>query len=197
MKLENTKKKSTSHEDKESVYKQIAEKFGPEIKLMLTMKKGEEPTRYNFRAPGKIGRMAGILAAKISVVKTVSDVYRAAVYLGLSIIYHMLLQNPSEETVCFFEQCAEGDLIIERVNLIDRCLYLVAQHFAGYQGGIMDWDELQKKVKKMVDQLPKNLQKIAQNDINKVLNGVPVAQITSIKQVGRPVKEIEYYGNNS
>lgn len=198
MKLTNNKKTSTSHngkdskDDKDSIYKQIADEFGAQISLMLTIVKNDENTRYSFFAPGKISRMAGIIAAKVSVVKTVSDVYRAAVYLGVSIIYNMLLKNPTEEISCYFDQCAEGDNIIQQVQLIERASYLVSQYYSGFQAGIIDEKKLKEKTDILIRQLPKGLQKIAQKDIDQILNGVPFARISSLKRVGRPTKMIEY-----
>lgn len=195
MKLENTKKTSTSHEDKDSVYKQIAAKFGSKITLMLNLVRGEEKSiRYNFHAAPRIGRMAGEIAAKVPTVKTLSDVYRAGSYLGISIIYHMLLKNPSEETKCFFDQCIECETISNQVGLIDNCLFLVAQNFYGHQNGIISSDQLQEKTDELVSQLPKGLQKIVHEKINQILNGVPLLQVSDVKRSGRPPKRLKYDG---
>jgi hypothetical protein len=193
MKLNNTKKTSANHSDKDSVYKQIAAKFGSKISLMLNLIKGEERSiRYNFHGPPRLGRMAGMIAAKVPTVKTLSDVYRAGSYLGISIIYHMLLKNPSEETKCFFDQCIECETISNQVGLIENCLFLVAENFYGHQNGIISWDQLQEKIDELVGQLPKSLQKIVHEKINQILNGVPLLQVSDVKRVGRPPKRPGY-----
>lgn len=192
MKLNNTKKTSTSHNNEDSIYKQIADTFGDRIFLMMHVAKDEQSVRYNFHGPGRVGRMAGMIAAKVPGVKTVSDVYRAAMYLGLSIIYNMLLKDPTEETACFFTQIVEGEKINQQVQLIDQCLYLVAQYFLGFQAGVTSEDELNDKVSELVSQLPKGLRKIAQENINQVLKGVPFTQISKIRRPGRPIKVIGY-----
>ena len=194
MKLAASKKTNSDHgnqTNEDSVYKQITETFGDQITPMLNIPKDEESFHFSFRGMQKCGTMAARIAAKSDAVKTISEVLRASIYLGVSIMFHLLYKNPPEDVSCYFDQIAEADRFAYQAQLVDKCSQLIAKYYDSYESGIIDSEKLKDKTFKLVNQLPKPLQDAAQNQATQLLNGVPLSRISSTKGRGRPVEMVE------
>jgi len=193
MKLNNnTNQTSVDHGKKkedEFVYDKIVAEYGEQIQLMLNCPKNEESTHFSFRGMQKCGTMAAQIAAKSDRVKTVSEVYRASLNLGVSILFRLLFKNPPENMSCFFEQAAEAEFFAYQAQLLDKSSYLISKYYEGYMGGVIDFEEFKSKSNKLVKQLPKGLQDMAQDRAEQILKGTPLSRISAMRSRGRPLKE--------
>ena len=73
----------------DSVYKRIIEQFGEKISPMMYLAKGKPSVPINFRSFESVPNNAEILKDnKYTPFKTMSEVYRAASYLGMLLLFH-------------------------------------------------------------------------------------------------------------
>ena len=139
----------------DSVYKRIIEQFGEKISPMMYLAKGKPSVPINFRSFESVPNNAEILKDnKYTPFKTMSEVYRAASYLGMLLLFHKydignvdpyakrlvkLIEKREKRVLSAFLD----DTIIEE---IDKIYEFCRQGRMEYSEGAQDANELLREV---------------------------------------------------
>lgn len=134
LKEEEKKQQAELLKVQDSVYKRIAEQFGDEIKFMRHLKKGKSTRRKTICTYETIdNNCESLVGSGKTEFKTISEVYRASIYLGSMIIFHMVehgfrnlsalnLIKMMEETEGIAFSAYEIDSSVEQIDQIERLI---------------------------------------------------------------------------
>lgn len=155
LKEEEEKYNAKLEQAQDSVYKRIIEQFGEEISPMMYLTKSKPSVPVNFRSFESVPNNAEILKDnKYTPFKTMSEVYRAASYLGMLLLFHKyniekvdpyakrlvkLIEKREKRVLSAFLD----DTIIEE---IDKIYEFCRQGRMEYSEGAEDANELLKEV---------------------------------------------------
>ena len=171
---------------KQSVYEKIAEQFGKDIPVVKNIPRSEQVTHINFKCIGRIANIGDQIATKHPMIKTRSDIHRAAHYLGMSILYHILIDdiggsneniNQDYNIVIELEKLA-----VKYQNIYDVTSVIEKIHNA-VKYGIIDKQEAKSKIENILDKVPEPDRGAIMDQSKHILDGY-----------GKSIQEIRRWG---
>lgn len=184
-----TKLDSDTQKMQRSVYEKIADKYGKHIPLMKSLS-GDSDGRaihINFRTHARIAAQAEQIATKSDKVNNKSEINRAAHYLGMCILYHLLMRSDYEfKHSSVYENLLECEDLDYNYQILDDATRTFKKVFNAHRAGIITTEQANSKVENIIDGLPKSLKKLARDKANLVFEGRKLSEILNERTPGRP-----------
>jgi hypothetical protein len=188
MKLKDTKQSSMDLTEKEKKHrwaKEILSLVPVKIPIMTSIAKKTESAHFNFIGLGRHTSLAEALIFKSKRFRTTSEVYRAAMYIGMSVLYHLTEDEGTVKQKARANQIYQTIELLESLNhdrqSIDAVVWSAKDMIECADSGVIDYDEMQEKVTMLIETLPKELRKVAHHKIKRVMKGDSVVDIMETK----------------
>jgi len=168
----------------QSVYEKIVNEHP--LPLMTRVKKSEGQTRINFNAQSRVVQLLNQLAAKVVELKTHSETYRAALYLGAHLLYHKLIKTKDKDTSRMYASL----LAMERLN---ADLLIINQYVENFEelkryrdSGLISMGACLETIEEQIDQVDEKYKKELKLRASRIMGGEKLANVTEFRSVGRP-----------
>jgi hypothetical protein len=186
LKNENIDSIDLKEEEKKTRWaEEILDKFTTKIPLMTSIAKNTGSTHFNFIGLARHGSLAESLIFKSNRFKNTSEVYRAAMYIGMSIIYQLTKDEGTPEQKARADGVYKIIQVMESVNhsrqIIDAVVLSARDVIECADSGVIDFEEMKEKVSTLIDSLPKELHPIASDKIKKIMAGDNIVDIMETK----------------
>lgn len=152
-----------------------------DIPICSGIPKGEKAEKVSISLWARIKRMAEVLKDNSSRFRTVSDIYRAAMFIGLHILYYMNTEGVRAEGDAFFKYFLEVRKKLLCNDIMDMFVELVNDILATHDRQNVDSEEVQGLLKVAVDVVPPEFRKIAQAKMDRLVTA---------KRLGTPVNTL-------
>jgi len=172
-------------EKKERWAKEMLKNFQGTIPIMTSIPKNSESTHFNFIGLARHGSIAEGLIYKSRRFRTTSEVYRAAMYLGMSLLYHITKDEGTPEQRARTDRLYKTLEVTESVNynrqIIDAVTLGAKDLIECADAGVIDYEEMQERVNTLVDALPKELRAVALDKIKRIKKGDSIVDIVETR----------------
>lgn len=166
------------------VYKEIAQEFGERIKVMKDINKGQASSQIRFNIFDKTNQQAKQMSSKHNnLFPNVSHIHRAAHYLGLHILWHLVMEDTAsyEDAILY-----DTIMILEKANYekqtIDQFMLAFGEGLRSVKG-TEDELELMKNCEFSLKKMPKNMEKRARKKMKEIMEGQKTVFQTLYKKV--------------
>ena len=193
--MTNTKNKKTSFKPtgntlktERTVYEQIADEFGKDIKIIKSLAGGTGTSAHiNFRCYSRLAAQVTQMATKVTMFNSQSEVHRAAHYLGVQILFHLVMRD-NFDFKC--SQVYEAIQATEEMNynyqILDDTARAFHEIYRSFAFGVVSQAERDKGTEDIVDSLPDRLKDLAIKASKRIFSGKPLREILHNKGVGHP-----------
>ena len=155
------------------------------IPIMTSIAKNTQTTHFNFIGLARHGSLAESLIYKSKRFRNPSEVFRAAMYLGMSLLYHLTKGEGTAEQKARADQVYKLIEVTESLNhkrqIIDAVTLSAKDVIECAESGVIDFEEMQEKVETLVNALPKELRPIAQEKIKRIKKGESIVDIVETR----------------
>lgn len=157
----------------QSTYLKIAEQYGDDIKPMTALSKDEPSSHINLYIANRVAREAAIILTNSNQrFKTKTDVYRAAITLGMGVLYNMypkLGEDGSGYGADFYAELRKDEKQLMHMQMLDTCMDQVHKYLSMHRRGMFDNEKLERKVKDVVNLLPKDIRVLAKAKVKELM----------------------------
>jgi hypothetical protein len=161
--------------------KEMLESFQGTLPIMTSIPKNTESTHFNFIGLARHGSIAESLIYKCKRFRTISEVYRAAMYIGMSILYHLTKDEGTTEQKARADQLYKIIEVTEPLNynrqIIDAVVLSSKDIIECADAGLIDYDEMQERIETLIDALPKELRLVARDKVQRIKKGDSIVDI--------------------
>jgi hypothetical protein len=175
----------TEAEKKSQWAKEIIDKLTVKLPVMTSISKGTESTHFNFIGLARHASLAESLIYKCKRFRTTSEVYRAAMYLGMSLLYHLTKDEGTPEQKVRADQIYKLLEVMEPLDhsrmIIDAVVLSARNIIQCADSGVIDYEELSEKISTLVEALPTELQKVAREKIKRIMKGDNIVDIAETR----------------
>jgi hypothetical protein len=172
-------------EKKERWAQEILNSFQGSIPIMTSIPKNTESTHFNFIGLARHGSIAESLIYKCKRFRTTSEVYRAAMYIGMSILYHLTKDEGTTEQKARADQMYKLIEVTESLNhsrqIIDAVVLSSKDIIECADAGVIDYEEMQERVDTVIDALPKELRPVAREKLKRIKKGDSIVDIVETR----------------
>ena len=126
----------TAEKKKSQWAKEIVDNLAVKLPIMTSISKGTASAHFNFIGLARHASLAESLIYKCKRFRTTSEVYRAAMYLGMSLLYHLTKDDGSAE------QKARADQVYKIIEVMEPL-----DHIRGKTTKVL----VAKKIEQVVD----------------------------------------------
>lgn len=175
---------------------EILDKFPNKIPILKDIPKGRGATSVNFRTLEDVAVLAEKLIYKRVGYESQSEVFRAAMYVGLTILWHEA-ERRSKHT-------PEADAILKRLQQIEKLtisnsliksfLPDVEVVYKSAELGVISMDERDEMVEEIITSFPPNLQNLARERLKRFLAGDKVSEIIEVATHGGDRRSKKFKG---
>jgi len=188
MKLKDTKQDAidlTKEDRKQQWAKEMLARASVKIPIMTSIARNTQSAHFNFIGLARHASLAEALIFKSKRFRTTSEVYRAAMYIGMSLLYHLTEDDGTQKQKARADQIYRTIELMESLNhsrqIIDAVVLSAKDVIECADSGVIDYEEMQEKVNMLVDSLPKELRTVAQGKIKRVKKGDSIVDIVETK----------------
>jgi hypothetical protein len=172
-------------EKKHQWAKEILDRLSVKIPIMTSIAKNTKSAHFNFLGLARHATLAASLIFKSKRFRTTSEVYRAALYLGMSILYQLTKDEGALEQKARADQIYKTIEIMESLNhnrqSIDAVVWAAKDLIDCADTGVIDYDEMSEKTSMLLNALPKELRSVASGKIKRIMKGDDVIDIMETK----------------
>lgn len=146
-----------------------------DIPVLTRPLKGTGLFHINCKIPEKMQRLAEEIRDEYERFKTMSDVYRAAIYIGMSMIFeYMPCKNATSEkkVKLLFKLFKANEEHNQDMLALDHVVDIAFQKKRQLHAGIITRQDLDEFVGDILELLPVSLHKPAMKKINQVMDGI-------------------------
>ncbi len=184
----NFTKTNSTMKTEQTVYEKIVNEFGPDIKVVKGLAGGTGTSAHiNFRCYSRIAAMVTQMATKSPLIKSGSEVHRAAHYLGVQILFHMLMEE-NFDFKC--SQVYEAIIATEKVNydyqILDDCTLAFAELRKSHNAGVTDKKTAMNNIQDIINTVPYRLQALAKDISIKIFSGARARELMNDPGPGHP-----------
>lgn len=188
-------KKPHLKKTKIKVYQKIAQKYGKEIELIKDIPKNRPSTRTTIRMYDLIYKNAEQLRdAKRTSFKTISEVIRSAVYLGIMIIFHMhydiddnySTRNMNPDLLRLNRMLETTENGFFSAFLTDDIVEKIMTHFTWIDRGIVKKEQGLEAINQLIEDVPDDIKPYCKDYVKKVLKGDKPIHVFEKARKGRP-----------
>jgi len=175
----------TEEERKDKWAEEIVSSLTQKIPIMTSIGKKVESADFHFIGLARHAALAESLIYKSKRFRTTSEVYRAAMYIGMSILYHMTKDEGTAKQKTRADQIYKTIEVMEEVNhsrqIVDAVVASARDLIESADAGVIDDEELSEKVSMLVNVLPKELTQVAKEKIKRIMKGENIVDIADTR----------------
>jgi len=171
-----------------TIYEKIVDEFGKDLKVIKSLAGGTGTSAHlNFRCYNRLAAQASQIANKCPIIDTVSQVHRAAHYLGINLLYHILMRdNWDFKGSQTYEAIIQTEDINYNYQLLDDCAKAFKELYISYKAGVVTKQKALDGIEEIIETLPQEIQLLARRASVKIFSGRPIREILYDKGPGRP-----------
>lgn len=146
-----------------------------DIPVLTRPLKGTPLFHINCKIPEKMQRLAEEIRDEYERFKTMSDVYRAAIYVGISMIFEFMpcrSQADKNRLELLFKLFKANEEYNQNMLALDHVVDIAFQKKRQLHAGIITRHDLDEFVGYVLELLPVSLHKPAMKKINQVMDGI-------------------------
>ena len=175
----------TEEEKKDKWAEGIVSNLTQKIPIMTSIGKKVESSDFHFIGLARHAALAESLIYKSKRFRTTSEVSRAAMYIGMSILYYLTKDEGTAEQKARADQIYKTIQLMEKVNhnrqIVDAVVTSARDLIESADTGVIDDDELSDKVSMLVNVLPKELTQVAKEKIRRIMKGENIVDIVDTR----------------
>jgi hypothetical protein len=175
----------TKEKKKSQWAKEIIDNLTVKLPIMTSISKGTKSTHFNFIGLARHAGMAEAFISKSNRFRTTSEVYRAALYLGMSLLYHLSKDEGTAEQKARADQIYKIIQTMESLDhsrmIIDQIVLSARNVIQCADSGVIDYEELSEKISTLVEALPTELQKVARKKIKRIMKGDKIVDLVETR----------------
>jgi hypothetical protein len=172
-------------EKKERWAEEVLKRFDGTIPIMTSIPKSTESIHFNFIGIARHGSIAESLIYKCKRFRTTSEVYRAAMYIGMSILYHLTKDEGTTEQKARADQMYKIIQVTESLNhsrqIIDAVVLSSKDIIECADAGVIDYEEMRERIETLIEALPKELRPLAREKVKRVKKGDSILDIVETR----------------
>ena len=165
---------------------QAIEGITAKVPIMTSIAKGTEAAHFSFMGLARHANLAETLVSKSNRFHNPSEVYRAAQYIGMSLLYYLTKDEGTMEQKARSEQVYKLLQVMEEINhrkqLIDTALLAAKDIMAAHENGAVEFEEMQDKMHMILEALPGGLAKVVQGKIKGLIKGDKVEDLLETRR---------------
>ena len=177
---------------KEQVYnadwaKEIATQFHEHIPLIMDIPKGMNSKDIHCRVPAFIGEMVEKISyKKEGKFESPSEVIRAAIYIGMNVLYHLIeLQGfQSTELKTIFSRMKSSEEVMTYHLLVKEATKAISYLKEAADSGVISFEDRDCQIDGIIKDMPNNLQRITKKKAIQLLAGEKLSSISEFKTHG-------------
>ncbi len=155
------------------------------IPIMTSIAKNTESAHFSFMGLARHGSLAESLIFKSKRFRTTSEVYRAAMYIGMSVLYYLTKDEGTTEQKARTEQIYQTIQALESMNharqIIDAVVFAAKDIIDCKESGVIELEEMQEKISLLLEALPTPLAKVATEKIKRLVKGDNITDIAETR----------------
>lgn len=175
----------TKEKKKSQWAKEIIDNLPVKLPIMASIPKGTKTSHFNFIGLARHAGMAEAFIYKSNRFRTTSEVYRAALYLGMSLLYQLTKEEGTAEQKARADQIYKIIEVMEPLDhsrmIIDTIVLSARDLIKCADSGVIDHEELSEKISTLVEALPIELQKVAREKIKRILSGDNIVDLVETR----------------
>jgi hypothetical protein len=173
---------------------EIIDRLSVKIPIMTSIAKNTKSAHFNFLGLARHATLAASLIYKSKRFRTTSEVYRGAMYIGMSILYQLTKDEGRLEQKARADQIYKMIEVMESLNhnrqSIDAVVWAAKDLIDCADSGVIDYEEMTEKTSMLVNALPKELRVVARNKIKRIMKGDSILDIAETR-VHRGTKRLK------
>lgn len=143
------------------------------IPILARPLKGAKTYHTSIRVLERLHRIAEEIKDSSNRYATMSDVYRASIYVGLNVLYEVTRDEFEKNSFLhnLFTLLRKGEVVNQEMLGLDFLVDLAMVYKNRLEAEVITKDEFRKSVDEIMENLPSHLWGPARKKINRVLNG--------------------------
>ena len=155
------------------------------LPIMTSIAKNTESAHFSFMGLARHGSLAESLIFKSKRFRTTSEVYRAAMYIGMSVLYYLTKDEGTMEQKARATQIYKTISTMESLNhskqIVDAVVLSAKDVIECAQSGVIDFEEMEGKITTLIGVLPRELSRIASEKIKRIIKGDQMVDIAETR----------------
>lgn len=152
-----------------------------DVPIITGIPKGEKTEKVSLSLWNRIRRMAEILRDNSARFRTMSDVYRAALNIGLHILYHMNDREVPSYGESFFKYMIDARKTLMKADIIDMFTDLVNRAITAHDKHSIDSPDVQRLIAEAMDMVPDDCKEFANRKLKQIIRakaeGTPISMV--------------------
>ena len=182
----------TEEERKSRWAAEVVEAFTGRIPVMTSIPKDSKSTQVHLFCMARHADMAAALIHQSKRFRTTSEVFRAALYIGISILYYLFKDDGTEKDRARASNLYAVIQAMEGIHHSQQCVDAVTDEVRtilhAADSGVIDFEEMRNHLNTLVEALPVELRKTAKRNIKHLMDGDKITNIMFSK-VARGVRK--------
>lgn len=175
-----------------SIYQEIAQEFQDRIPILSHIGKDQESTHISLRVLGNARRLASKMATKSGRFANRSEVERAAYYLGMMIIHHLLKDSKHcDQCGILFQSLLSEEVVTMSAQLLDTATESMKRIHNALKKDVISEENAKRQVENLITQLPDHLHKVAYDNCIRIFSGENIGNIFSKRTKGFHLEKIK------
>jgi len=175
----------TEEERKSRWAAEVVEAFTGRIPVMTSIPKDSKSTQVHLFCMARHADMAAALIHQSKRFRTTSEVFRAALYIGISILYHLFKDEGTEKDKARARNLYALMEAMEEIHHSQQCIDAVSDEaktiLRAGESGVIDFEEMENHLNTLVEALPVELRKTARRNIKHLRAGDKITDIMFTK----------------
>jgi hypothetical protein len=175
----------TQEEKKSRWAEEVLDNAPVKIPIMTSIAKNTQTAHFNFIGLARHGSLAESLIYKSNRFRTTSEVYRAAMYIGMAILYQLTKDEGTPEQKARSDRIYKMIEVMDSLNhnrqIIDAVTLSAKDIIECAEAGVIDYDEMNEKVAALINALPKELRAVAEGKVKRIKKGDSIVDIAETR----------------
>lgn len=165
---------------------EAVEQFYDKITIVQDIPKGRGSVTIGFRVIDDVPVLAEKMIYKKVGFSSISEVYRAAIHMGISLLWHYTeihgKKNPDDSS--YIKGLQKIESFVNANRLIKNFLNDIRIVQESFEFGIITADERDNTTEEMIELLPAKIQRMAREKLKRYLAGDKISELTDIRSHG-------------
>jgi len=165
--------------------KEAIEAITGTIPIMTSISKKTESAHFSFIGLARHASLAESLIYKSNRFRTTSEVFRGAMYIGMSCLYHLTKDEGTVEQKARADQIYRTIQVMESINhnkqIIDAVLLAAKDIIDCKEAEVIELEEMEEKMGMLLEALPGELARVARDKIKRLVKGDSILDIAETR----------------